>query len=263
MNTPTLDDSHIPKNSISPKTPKKSFEEVLASLKPTLEKLPPEQIIPPLPPDKMALQEVDAFVTQSGMVVPDNCPHAICLGGEFIDRTLLREGRVGAMNGTCVLSFLYKYAGKSLQAIVLHPRGEINLRYLGQAIWWGRTADVPEDLVQTQTISVSDFFSINCLDLSKLVNMTHLERLHLDYQKKLDGELKTALQWAKDWSSRVETLEKAHHLVLEEKEEQRGECVTEFNRAEKWKMASGYLFVITITITVFIFRGYLHDLFLH
>jgi len=186
------DGPEMPKIPPKPKAGR-SFEDLLNELKPKLEKLPADQKIPALPPDAMVLESVQEFVRASGMVVTESCPPTIAVAGEFLDRTQLKEGRVGFHKNCRVVSFLYRYGDKSLRAVVIYPRHGVDARKLGMSIFWGQTADVPESVAQSKILSVQDFFDVNAFDLSKILDVPALEHFKSDYRKTVDGEMRAAV----------------------------------------------------------------------
>ncbi len=237
----------MPEMPKGPQKPKagRSFDDLLKELKPQLDKLPPEQKIPALPPDKLALESVQEFVTANGMVVPDSCPPTIAVAGEFLDRSQLREGRVGMLDKIRVVSFLYRYADKSLRAVVIFPREGVDARSLGKAIFWGQVADVPETVAQSRIMEVKDFFAINSFDLSKIIDVPALERFKSDCQKTADAEVKTAQERSLSAQKRISTLEaEKEELELQNKklalknEEARKAEIDHHNRAEAWKLSA-------------------------
>ena len=123
-----------------------------------------------------------------GMTVPDSCPSTIAVAGEFLDRSGLREGRVGLHNNVRVLSFLYRFSDKLLRAVVIYPRDGVDARFLGMAICWGLVANVPESIAQSRILETKELFSINAFDLTKIVDVPALERFKTDQRKNLSEE---------------------------------------------------------------------------
>jgi hypothetical protein len=68
-----------------------------------------------------------------------------------------------------VLSVLYRSTNKKLRAFIFYPSHRIDARKLGKWIFWGVTNDVPENLVQSEIVSMEEFFRINACDYSRLL----------------------------------------------------------------------------------------------
>lgn len=163
-------------------------------MKPNIRILPAEQELPASVPDDGLLTEVRNFVVSHGMAVPPHEPQRIAIAGEFMDYASLREGRVGMHRNLRVVSFLRRYSGQPMKAIVVIPREGIDARMLGLAIFLGQVADVPESVAQTEIVSVTEFFNISTFDLSKVLDVPSLERFKADYKKSVDAELRAAVQ---------------------------------------------------------------------
>lgn len=238
----------------------RSFDELLKDIRPSLDKLPVGQAIPPVPPDHLALKAIQEFVQRSGMVSVDTCPPSIALAGEFLDRSLLREGRVGLYQNVRVLSFLVRYTDKRLRAVVLSPRDGVDARLLGMAIFWGVVADVPETVAQSQILETYTFFEINSFDLSKVIDVPALNRFKLQYRQEMEENAKASRRSAEVSiaaleAERVQLLEKCNSMD-NELHARRNEEIAQHNRAEHWKFltaCAGFLgFVIALVLRHFL-----------
>lgn len=247
-----------PKGPQKPKPPR-TFEEVLKELRPDIEKLPAEKI-PPQPPDPMVLESVEEFVASHGMTVPDSCPSTIAVAGEFLDRSGLREGRVDLHGNVRVLSFLYRFSDKLLRAVVLYPRDGVDARFLGMAICWGLVANVPPSIAQSRILEVKDFFAINAFDMTKIVDVTALERFKADHSKQVAGDWQT---FKRQTEGRTTDLERERaglaatcQKLGEELNTQRRRAVAQHNRAEAWKVAAlSAVCLIPIALIILRFFG--------
>jgi len=233
-----------PKGPLNPKSPR-TFEEVLRELQPQLQKLPPEQKIPALPPDPMVLESVEEFVRKNGMRVPDSCPSSIALAGEFLDRAGLREGRVGLHGNLRVLCFLYMFSDKLMRAVVIFPRDGLDVRLLGMAICWGLVADVPESVAQSKICDTRAFFSINAFNLSNIVDVPALEHYQADFRKLVAGEQLALEHRAASLEHERADLAGRCKQFGEDLEAQRQSAVAQHNRAEVWK------FALVVTLALF------------
>lgn len=211
------------------------------TLRPDIEKLPAQQI-PAQPPDPMVLESVEEFVTSHGMTVPDSCPSTIAVAGEFLDRSGLREGRVGLHGNVRVLSFLYRFSDKLLRAVVIYPRDGVDARFLGMAICWGLVANVPESIAQSRILEVKEFFAINAFDMTKIVDVPALERFKADHSKQVAGDWQT---FKRQTEGRTTDLERERaglaatcQRLGDDLNDQRRKTAHQHNRAEAWKVAA-------------------------
>jgi len=227
----------VPKLEIQPPT----FERLLHDLKPQLDKLPHEQQLPALPPDQLALESVQEWVRHSGMLVTDTCPPTVAIAGEFLDRGLLREGRVGQHGKFRVSAFLYKFADGSLRTVVIYPRDGIDVRELGKAIFWGQVADVPENVAQSMIHDLKVFFEICTFKLSGIIDLPALERFKNEYEEKAQDKQKDTERWTKATIDRLEAsklkLETITATLEKQCEYHRTRYLAEQHRAEGWKLA--------------------------
>jgi hypothetical protein len=142
------------------------------------------------------------------MAVPACEPQRIAIAGEFMDFASLREGRVGMYRNLRVVSFLRRYSGQPMKAIVVIPQDGIDARMLGLAIFFGQVADVPDSVAQTEIVSVTEFFNISTFDLSKVLDVSSLERFKADYKKSVDAKLREAIQRYKTAEAKLAKLAK-------------------------------------------------------
>ncbi len=162
-----IDNTPPPPDKIPPPSP--SLQEVIASIKPTLDAHPIEQKIPETPHSRAEFEESAQRAHDAGLrVLPHPTEHVV-IGGEFVQRSTLVAGRVGIHKERRVLSVLYRSTSKRLRAFVFYPSHKIDARDLGKWLFWGVTGDVPENLVQSEIVSMDDFFRINACDYSRLL----------------------------------------------------------------------------------------------
>ena len=251
-------DPEMPERKGPSKKSNRSFDDLLKELKPQLEKLPDDQQIPASPPDAMILAAVEDFVRESGMTVPASCPSSIALAGEFLGRGQLREGRVGLHGNFRVVSFLYRFADKSLRAVVIYPRDGIDARLLGMAIMWGLVADVPETVAQSKILDVRDFFQINAFDLSKLINMTALEQYESDCRNRIENQSRESSRLAQDRIAGLETSLRGYEDRARAAEQDKialgADAVRDHNRAETWRLIAAVALIACIVLTLLLIR---------
>jgi hypothetical protein len=256
MNIPT--DPNMPERKVPSNKPSRSFEDLLKDLKPQMDKLPPDQKIPAFPPDPMVLDAVKDFVRASGMVVPDSCPSSIALAGELLERSQLREGRVGLHCHFRVVSFLCRYSDKSLRAVVIIPHDDIDARLLGMAIMWGLVADVPDKVAQSKVLGVKDFFEINTFDLSKVVNTTALEQYESDCRIQLENQSRESLRSAQDRIAGLEAALRGYEdrarIAEQDKIALGADAVHDHNRAETWRLIAAVALVACTVLTLVLIR---------
>jgi uncharacterized coiled-coil protein SlyX len=156
-----------PDKSPAPATP--SLQEVIASIKPALDAHPIEQKIPSAPLSRAEFEEAAEQARAAGLKVFPHPTEHVVIGGEFVQRSTLVAGRVGVHKERRVLSVLYRSTNKKLRAFIFYPSHRIDARKLGKWIFWGVTNDVPENLVQSEIVSMEEFFRINACDYSRLL----------------------------------------------------------------------------------------------
>lgn len=245
---PEMPDS--PKRIPPAKPSERSFEKLLEELKPKLDKLPAEQRLLPVPPTAEMLEEVQEYVKSLGLSVPPMPPPKIGIGGEFLDPLQLKEGRVGLLRNVRVLAFLHRYSDKSLRTIVIHVRDGVDARKIGLAIIWGQIADLPDNIAQTQILPVTDFFAICACDLSRLVDVSALERFKLDYQKQQEAEMSGIRQNRIAIELRTASLETERQELKKQFDKKHSEMVRESNRAEFWKVVAFAALVLAVVALV-------------
>lgn len=165
----TIDEITPPSPDKSPDKKTPTLEEVITSIKPILDAHPIEQKVPSAPLYQAEYEEASSKARAAGLNVPPHPSEHIVIGGEFIQRSSLLAGRVGIHKERRVLSVLYRSTTKRLRAFIFYPSHRIDARDLGKWVLWGVTNDVPETLVQSEIVSMEDFFRINSCDYSRLL----------------------------------------------------------------------------------------------
>jgi hypothetical protein len=107
MNTPH--DLESPENPKQLKRSSKTFAQLIAQMKPALDKLPKDQALPMLPPDEAAFEEVKDYVTGLGLKITEGCAAMLAIGDQLLERRHLYVGRMGLYKNTPTLSFLCRY----------------------------------------------------------------------------------------------------------------------------------------------------------
>jgi hypothetical protein len=232
-----------PENPEIPKhTPQKpagrSFDQLVKQLSPQLEKLPPDQRLPQLPPSEEVLAEVVEYVKSLGLTVPPVPPPVAGIGGEFLDPLKLREGRIGLHRNHRVAAFLHRYEDKTLRAIVLYPRDGVDIRKIALAVIWGQLGDVPESLVQTEVVSVADFFAICAYDVSKLIDVPALELYKRSFRLEVEAEISSLRDRITNGARAIERLERDKSAGEKLLAEAREDAVGQNDRAEFWRVVA-------------------------
>lgn len=209
----------------------------------------------------MILQSVEEFVSSHGMTVPDSCPSTIAVAGEFLDRSGLREGRVGLHDNVRVLCFLYRFSDKLLRSVVIYPRDGVDARFLGMAICWGLVANVPESIAQSRILETKEFFSINAFDPAKILDVPALERFKADHRKHVAGEWQAFQHQAESRAADLEreraNLASACKKLGDDLQAQQRRAVAQHNRAEVWKVAAlGSLCLIPVGLLILRWVGF-------
>ena len=239
---------------IPPASP--SLQEVIASIKPTLDAHPIEQKIPDAPLSRAEFEESAQKARVAGLRVQPHPTEHVVIGGEFVQRSTLLAGRVGIHKERRVLSVLFRSTNKRLRAFVFYPSHKIDARELGKWLFWGVTGDVPEALVQSEIVSMDEFFRINACDYSRL-----LKDPQVVYEvDKVRTELNKLIAEQKLERRRAE----ASNAMLCDKLDARNDeydlltasFEQETNRVYRWQMtALGSLVFLVIAVTALILQA--------
>jgi hypothetical protein len=242
-NTPPSPDK-IP----APATP--TLQEVIASIKPALDAHPIEQKIPSTPLSKAEFEEAAEQARAAGLKVPPHPPEQILVGGEFVNRTSLLAGRVGIYKERRVLTILFRSTSKKLRSFIFYPSHRIDARELGKWIFWGVTGDVPENLVQSEIVSMDEFFRINACDFSALLKdpaiVYEVDKVRTELNKQIAEERaeRRRLQANNDvLCTKLDEKNEAFEALAKNHEE-------ETTRALRWQMACMALIVLGVVVAV-------------
>ena len=210
------------------------------------------QCIPALPPSEECFAETTKTLTEAGLTVSPNTPSMIAVGRELLDRTQLREGRLGVLNSRMVLTFLYKYPSKGLQTLVIHAIDEIPLMELGKGIWWGLLSNIPLTFVDTEISPMETFFKINAVDLSHFVPKSLLDRIRADYENLAVSRITQVEDEKKELVNSFKHLQRVNESLKEKLKRSSDEANNENGRTERWILCSTTLAVLLILSVVFI-----------
>jgi hypothetical protein len=244
-NTPPSPDK-IP----APATP--SLQEVIASIKPTLDAHPIEQKIPSAPLTKAEFEEAADQARSAGLKVLPHPTEHVVIGGEFVQRSTLLAGRVGIHKERRVLSVLYRSTNKRLRAFIFYPSHRIDARDLGKWLFWGVTGDVPEFLAQSEIVTMEEFFRINACDYSRLLKdpaiVYEVDRVKTEMNKLISEEKRRT----RELDSRNEFLCKKLDEKTEAFEQLAASFEEETGKAYRWQMTAlfslGFLMVAVMAI---------------
>lgn len=229
-----------------------SFEDTLRNLQPRLDALPVMQCIPALPPSEECFEETTTALKKAGLVISPNTPNLIAVGRELLDRTQLREGRVGALNNRAVLTFMYKYPSKGLQTLVIHAVDDVPLMELGKGIWWGLLSNVPLTVVDTEILSMETFFKINSVDLSSFVPKSLVDRIREESETLAVTRITQVEEEKKELVNCYRQLQGVNVSLKEQLKRSSDEIISENGRAAGWILCSIVLAVLLILSVIFI-----------
>jgi hypothetical protein len=231
------------------------LEEVINSIKPALEAHPEAQKIPPAALDADEYEESARKALSAGLHVCTTPNEHMVIGGEFIQRSTLLAGRVGIRKDRRVLSILYRSTSKRLRAFVFYPSARIDARDLGKWILWGIVTDIPENLVQSEIITLEDFLRINACDFARLLQ----DPLIAFEISKLRSELNQIISEEETARRKAE----ASNAMLCDKLDERNEALEtlaknheeETTRALRWQLtALGSIALLVFTV-IAVFLG--------
>jgi len=227
-----------------------SLEEVIANIRPALDAHPIEQQIPPAPLSQAEFEESAQKARDAGLRVQPHPTEHVVIGGEFVQRSTLIAGRVGIHKERRVLSVLYRSTQKKLRAFVFYPSHKIDARELGKWLFWGVTADVPENLVQSEIVSMDEFFRINACDFSALLKdpaiVYEVDKVRTELNKQIAEERaeRRRLQANNDvLCTKLDEKNEAFEALAKNHEE-------ETTRALRWQMTCMALIVLGVVVAV-------------
>ncbi len=218
---------------------KKSFEQLLKDLKPQLSQIPEEMRVPALPPTEAAASDVKEYVRKKmGLPVAETVPNWMLVGNESLERSKIREGRIGEIKGTRAFAFLYPY-GKAIKTVCIYPKDGICPRMIAKAVIWGQVDEIPSSIAHSELMDVSQFFVMKCFNLNQLTDLPLLEKAMADYTQKCEEE-KLQLRSRLAYAERVLAIP-APKIEMQpsiELEQLKAEAIREQNRAEEWKLVA-------------------------
>ncbi|MEI6714253.1 MAG: hypothetical protein WCO60_10905 [Verrucomicrobiota bacterium] len=216
---------------------KKSFEQLLKDLQPKLDAIPEELRVPALPPNEDAAAEVQEYIREKmNLPVAETVSNWMLIGNESLERSKIREGRIGEVKGTRAFAFLYPY-GKLLRSVCIYPKDGIDPRMIAKGVMWGQLSEVPSSIAHSQIMDIADFFRMQSFDLMQLLDAPLLEKAKAEYRQKFEAEIKE-LQSQLAQSKKVTPAPRPVPEIVPQSdyEELKVEAVQEQNRAEHWKL---------------------------
>lgn len=225
----------------SPEKRQRSFEEILKSIQPKLDKIPEESRIAPLPPSEEVFEAVKNYFVKAGLPVTGTPATVVSVAGEFVERGKLAVGRAGKLRGLPVFAFLYPEK-KRFNVYGIFARDGIDARRLGQALYWGILSDIPTDVAQSKPLTIDEFWSINAFNKTELVDAPVFECLKRKLERERDEAIESHVSSAE---AEVRELRKRKtsepnvvvHLQGDISEGE-SEVRDSHNRAENWKLAA-------------------------
>lgn len=254
-------DPPSPERGGSSKDPDKAFETLYNSLRADIERIPPDNQIPPTPLSMDDEEAVKEFVEVTlGLRVADVPSERVFLGGEILSRSNFREGRIGNWEGLPVFVLLYRME-KVLRTIVVWPRDGIDVRLLAKAVVWGYATDFPATIGETDFADMNRFFNCRKLDLTQLSAAPVAEAERLELLREHDNiisNLRSDRQRLADTASYEEKrLQKRIDELTEEAATVRASVVSEANRAEFWRfLAASSVILVPLGVWLLRFLGF-------
>jgi len=241
IDAPEPDDGMPKREHPKPKRPdsKPTFEELIQQLEPQLDKVPEEMRIPPIPPNEDAAEEVQKYVRETmGLPVAADVPNWILIGNESVERSKMREGRIGDSKGSYVFAFLYPYEPKKFHTVIVHPKDGIDPRMIAKAVLWGLVGEIPATLAQSEIRNVEAFFLLRCLNTSQLLDAPALEMAKAEYRKEIDEEIALIRNRLAQSESQILVGNKSLAAATEREATAKADADWQHNRAENWRMAT-------------------------
>lgn len=240
--------------------PEKTFEELLRDLQPKLDAIPNEMRIPALPPSENSAAEVQNYVRETmGLPVATDVPNWVFVGNESIERSKIREGRLGMLDDLYIFAFLYPYE-KTLHTVCIYPRDGIDPRMIAKAVLWGQVHEIPNTIAHSHIMDAATFFSLKCVDFKKLVDAQLLEKARSDWQDyfgKESRELERRLSLANLRVKEIETERTVATQEHQKREKELTELWQGYNlSAEIWKLVA-WVFGVAFSLVALrlYFRG--------
>jgi len=163
------------------KNPELSFEALMRAANKKLENIPSEMKMPSMPPSESEAEEAKQYIKKHlKLPITESPCTKIFVANEIIDRSNIREGRIGEWEDRSVFLFLYKLGG-TLKTIQLTPRDGLDARFLAKAVLWGYIADLPSDLAHSEILGMERFFNVKTINLTKLADLNVLEKFKKEY----------------------------------------------------------------------------------
>ena len=229
----------------NPRTTPMTFQALLDQLRPQLEKVPEPDKIPLLPPSPSVLEEVQDYV-RSALLLPvaESLPTSIQVGSEFLDRSLIRVGRVGIFKELPVFAFIYPFVSKRLDCALVYPKDEVDIEMIGKIVFWGQTPSIPLKYVRTEILSAKTFCEIETFSLIELADAPALKALEDRAWRSATTKILEAEGLQKAAESRARTLE------IELQEESRNREYAETARDDKSSKLSFWRTIAATTICI-------------
>ncbi len=225
----------------SPEKRERSFEELLKSIQPKLDKIPEESRISPLPPSEHVFDAVKDYVAKAGLPVTGTPATVVSVAGEFVERGKLAVGRAGKLRGLPVFAFLYPEK-KRFNVYGIFARDGIDARRLGQALYWGIISDIPTDVAQSKPLTMDEFWSIDAFDKTQLAHAPALELIKVELERERDAEVQRRVVAAEAKVYQLRSLKPSVAETIkqlrDEARNHRANAVTNHNRAEMWKLGA-------------------------
>lgn len=235
----------------SPEKRQRSFEEILKSIQPKLDKIPEESRIAPLPPSEEVFEAVKNYFVAVGLPVTGTPATVVSVAGEFVERGKLAIGRAGELRGLPVFAFLYPEK-KRFDAYGIFARDGIDARRLGQALYWGILSDIPTNVAQSKPLTMDEFWSINAFDKTQLVDAPVFESLKRELERERDEAIKSRVSSAEAKVTELRTRKTAKPNIVVDLQGDilKREVRDSHNRAENWKLAALLSGVVALLLIV-------------
>lgn len=224
---------------------------IIQGLQKELDALPPDQAIPPIPFDDSIVEDVVEYITKDlGLVATTTCPGKIAIGGEILNHAGLKEGRVGMKDNIRTLSFMYIYGDNKVRIIIITPNydTDVDLRLLGMAIVWGLLANVPGNIIQTKPGTITDFFSINSYDLSKVIDFKTLDLFKIEYSEECEKKMSDTHHTLEKLQDQISDLNQLNNELLQNNQELQQQLEGAYENAYRWQMAALVCIVLSAVV---------------
>ena len=216
--------------------PPMSFQTLVDQLRPQLEKIPEGNKIPLLPPSPEVLEEVQQYV-RTALLLPlsESLPPSVQVGQLFLDRSMIRFGRIGLHEKMPVFAFIYQFVPKKLDCVLVYPKDGVEIEMIAKIVFWGQTPSLPLKYVSTDILPAKAFFDLQTFYLCDLADAPALKILEDTVWRNATTQILAAERLQKAAEARAKDLDSRLSAETEQRVEAEESLDSESHRARFWK----------------------------